>query len=76
MAANVLNSARAIEVSVLVVRAFVRMRQLVISHTELSRRLDEMERKYDGQFKVVFDAIRALMEPEVRPSRRIGFARS
>jgi hypothetical protein len=48
MAANVLNSPRAIEVSVLVVRAFVRMRQLVVSHADLSRRLDELEGKYDA----------------------------
>lgn len=74
MAANVLNSDRAVEVSVLVVRAFVRLRQMAISHADLSRRLDELEGKYDAQFKAVFDAIRALMEPPPTDRRtRIGF---
>lgn len=74
MAANVLNSKRAIEASVMVVRAFVRLRQMLISHGELAQRLAELERKYDAQFKVVFDAIRELMEPPpTRPKVRIGF---
>ena len=73
MAANVLNSRRAIEASVYVVRAFVKMREVLASHKELVRRLDEMEGKYDRQFKVVFDAIRALMEPPKIPRRRIGY---
>jgi hypothetical protein len=74
MAANVLNSARAIEVSVLVVRAFVRLRQLAVTHAELSARLDELEGRYDAQFKAVFDAIRTLMEPPRQRTRRIGFS--
>ena len=73
MAASVLNSPRAIEVSVYVVRAFVKMREVLVTHKELVRRLDEMEGKYDRQFKVVFDAIRALMEPPKIPRRRIGY---
>ena len=73
MAANVLNSQRAIEASVYVVRAFVKMREVLATHKELARRLDEMEGKYDRQFKVVFDAIRALMEPPAKPRRRIGY---
>ena len=73
MAANVLNSQRAIEASVYVVRAFVKMREVLASHKELVRRLDEMEGKYDAQFKVVFDAIRGLMEPPAKPRRRIGY---
>jgi hypothetical protein len=73
MAANVLNSSRAIEGSVNVVRAFVRMREALISHRDLARRLNALERKYDAQFKVVFDAIRALMEPPKTPRRKIGF---
>jgi hypothetical protein len=60
--------------SVEVVRAFVRIREMVNSHKELSRRLDELEMKYDRQFKVVFDAIRGLMiPPEPKTKRRIGF---
>lgn len=54
----------------LVVRAFVRLRQMAASHTELSRKLAALERKYDVQFKVVFDAIRELMEPPPRGARR------
>jgi hypothetical protein len=74
MAANVLNSPRAVRMSVEVVRAFVRIREMVNSHKELSRRLDELEMKYDRQFKVVFDAIRGLMiPPEPKTKRRIGF---
>ena len=73
MAANVLNSQRAIEASVYVVRAFVKMREVLATHKEFARRLDEMEQKYDARFKVVFDAIRALMEPPAKPRRRIGY---
>ena len=57
MAANVLNSERAVQASVQVVRAFVRLRQMLVSNTELAHKLIELESKYDRQFKVVFDAI-------------------
>ena len=74
MAANVLNSPRAVEMSVHVVRAFVRLRELIASHKELAKRLDELEARYDRQFKAVFDAIRELMLPvEPRTRRKIGF---
>ena len=73
MAASVLNSPRAVEVSVQVVRAFVRLREMITSNAELSRKLGEMEKKYDQQFKVVFDAIRQLMAPPEVRKRRIGF---
>lgn len=73
MAANVLRSSRAVEMNVFVVRAFVRLRQWLADHAELSRRLVELERKYDSQFKVVFDAIRQLMTPPVRKRKQIGF---
>jgi hypothetical protein len=77
MAASILNTPRAIDVSVFVVRAFVRLRQLLASHAELARKVDALEKKYDTQFKVVFDAIRQLMTPpnEEKPKRRIGFGR-
>jgi hypothetical protein len=71
MAANVLNSPVAVQASVQVVRAFVRLREMVLSNLELARRLDELEKRYDGQFKVVFDALRQLMSPP--PAPRIGF---
>lgn len=74
MAANVLSSPRAARMSVEVVRAFVRLRKMMSSHKDLSRRLDELEARYDRQFKVVFDAIRQLMlPPQTAPKRRIGF---
>jgi len=72
MAANVLNSPRAVAMSVHVVRAFVRLREVIASHKELVKRLDELEGRYDEQFKVVFDAIRQLMAPP-EPKRKIGF---
>lgn len=62
MAANILRSPRADQMSVFVVRAFIRMRGLLESHKDLSRKLLELESKYDSQFRVVFDAIRELME--------------
>lgn len=74
MAANVLNSPRAVEMSVHVVRAFVRLREMVLSHKVLVQRLDELEARYDERFKVVFNAIRRLMAPpEPKPKRKIGF---
>ena len=73
MLANVLNSERAAQTSVLVVRAFVRLRQLLSSNAELARKLESLEKKYDAQFKIVFDAIRQLMSPPAKPNREIGF---
>ena len=75
MAANVLNSAQAIQMSVVVVRAFVKLRRMALSVEALARKVDELERRYDKQFKVVFDAVRQLMSPPPEPPRkRIGFA--
>ena len=54
-------------------RAFVRLRQMLASNANLARKLDALEKKYDAQFKVVFDAIRGLMKPPERPPRKIGF---
>jgi len=74
MAASVLNSARAVEMSIFVVRAFVRLRQMLASNVELARKLATLERKYDAQFRVVFEAIRELMTPpEPKKKRPIGF---
>src|SRR5262245_41472825 len=74
MLSSVLNSERAIEVNSAIMRAFVRLRALLATHADLARRLDELEQKYDQQFRAVFEAIRELMAPEpVPPSRRIGF---
>jgi hypothetical protein len=73
MLSSVLRSKRAIKVNVEIMRTFVRLRQMAITHADLARRLDELESKYDGQFKAVFEAIRQLMEPPERPRPRIGF---
>jgi hypothetical protein len=75
MLSAVLNSNRAVQVSVLIVRAFVRLRQLLASNSDLTRRLADLEQKYDRQFTVVFDAIRALMTaPDEKPGKqRIGY---
>jgi len=74
MLASILNSEIATHASIQVVRAFLRLREILVEHKQLSSRLDELERKYDAQFKVVFDAIRELMSPKALPRRRIGFA--
>jgi len=73
MLSSVLNSERAIQVNVEIMRAFVRLRQLLVSHAGLARKLSEMEKKYDEQFKIVFDAIRALTAPREKPQKKIGF---
>jgi hypothetical protein len=74
MLSGVLNSERAIDVNVAIMRAFVKLREFAITHKELSRKLNEMEQKYDAQFKVVFDTIRQLMAPPPEPKKRkIGF---
>lgn len=75
MAASVLNSKRAIETSVQVVRAFVRLRQMLASNAELSHKLVALEKKYDIKFRAVFEAIRELMTPsDPKKKRPIGFA--
>jgi hypothetical protein len=73
MLSSVLRSERAVQVNIAIMRAFVRLRELATSHAELTRKLNALEAKYDVQFKVVFDAIRALMDADVKPRRRIGF---
>jgi uncharacterized membrane protein len=77
MAANVLNSAKAVEVSVQIVEVFVKMRRLALSVDEIARKVRSLERKFvehDDHFKVVFEAIRQLMAPPPeKPKRRIGF---
>ncbi len=74
MLSGVLHSKRAVQVNVEIMRAFVRLRQILASHVDLARRLAELERRYDAQFRVVFDAIRQLMEPPPDPPKeRIGF---
>jgi hypothetical protein len=73
MLSSVLRSKRAAQVNVEIMRAFVRLRSLVADNRDLAKRLDDLESKYDRQFKVVFDAIRELMAPPPSAKRRIGF---
>lgn len=68
-----MNSTRAVQVNIEIMRAFVRLRQILSTHKDLERKLIALEKKYDEQFKVVFDAIRALMAPAQKPKRKIGF---
>jgi hypothetical protein len=74
MLSSVLNSKRAIQINIEIMKTFVRMREMLISNREMAKRLDELESKYDKQFDVVFDAIRQLMAPPPVPTKgKIGF---
>src|SRR5262249_3638405 len=73
MLASVLKSERAIQVNIEIMRAFVRLREIVASNAELTRRLDDLERTYNEQLRVVFDAIRRLMKPPLSKRKPIGF---
>ena len=76
MLSSVLKSKRAVQVNVEIMRAFVRLRELLATHVDLARKLSALEKKYDGHFKVVFDAIHQLMTPPPEsPSKRIGFSK-
>ncbi len=73
MLSSVLNSPRAVQVNVEIMRAFVRLRRMLASHGGLARKLEELEKRYDAQFRVVFEAIRQLMAPSHKKRRSIGF---
>lgn len=75
MLSSVLRSKRAVLVNIEIMRAFVKLRQILSSHADLARKFDSLEKKYDAQFKVVFDAIRQLMAPPENRKRPIGFGR-
>ncbi len=70
---SVLNSQRAIQVNIAIIKTFVHLREALAGNAALARKLAELEGKYDQQFKSVFDAIRELMMPPLPPRRRIGF---
>jgi len=75
MLSSVLRSKQAIEVNIMIVRTFVKLRKMIATHKDLARKLAELEKKYDSQFKVVFDALRSLIsEPEPK-EKKIGFIR-
>ena len=73
MLSSVLNSPRAIQVNIQIVRAFVLLRQMISSHEDLRKKIEAMEDKYDGQFRIVFDAIKELLRVESRTKKKIGF---
>ncbi|MBI3696313.1 MAG: ORF6N domain-containing protein [Acidobacteria bacterium] len=73
MLSSVLRTPHAVQVNVAIMRAFVRLRELMVGNRDLAQRLDALERKYEGRFKKVFDAIRTLMTPPPPPHRTIGF---
>jgi len=73
MLSSVLRSPRAVQVNIAIMRTFVRLRKMLLSNAELARKLNALEKKYDAQFKIVFDAIRELTTPPEKPKRRIGF---
>jgi uncharacterized protein Yka (UPF0111/DUF47 family) len=73
MLSSVLKSDRAIQVNIQIMRAFTQLRQMLSTHEELREKIEAMERKYDQQFTVVFDAIKQLLEVETKPKRKIGF---
>lgn len=73
MLSSVLRSERAIQVNIVIMDTFVRLRQMILSHKDLALKITRLEQKYDHQFKVVFDAIRKLMEPPKIFKKQIGF---
>ena len=78
MLSSVLRSRRAVHTNIAIVRTFVRLREMLVQHADLARRIDELEARYEGKFAEVFEAIRSLVEPPDRPEppqRRIGFHR-
>ncbi len=73
MLSGILNSDRAIEVNIQIMRAFVKLREMISTNKDLSKKLEELEKKYDSQFKIVFDAIRALVSQPEPKEKKIGF---
>ncbi|MDI6793855.1 MAG: hypothetical protein QME81_13500 [bacterium] len=73
MLSSVLNSERAILVNIQIMRTFTKLREMALGYTEFKNKIEDMEKKYDRQFKVVFDAIKSLMETPGREIKRIGF---
>ncbi len=75
MLSSVLRSKRAIRVNIQIVRAFIKLRQMYISHKDLKRKIAAMQRKYDEQFQIVFEAIKQLIDEGDKPKRKIGYVK-
>jgi len=73
MLSSVLRSKRAVQVNIQIMRAFTQLRQMLSTHKDLTKKIEAMERKYDQQFQVVFEAIKQLLETEAKPKKKIGF---
>jgi phage regulator Rha-like protein len=73
MLSSVLNSDRAIQVNILIMRAFTKLREMLSTHEDLKKKIDDMEKKYDQQFQIVFEAIKQLLETDEKPKKKIGF---
>ena len=73
MLSSVLNSKRAVEVNIQIMRTFIKLRQILTTHKEILRKIENMEKRYDDKFKVVFDTIRKMMYPPEKPRKQIGF---
>lgn len=73
MLSSVLRSKRAVQVNIAIMRTFVKLREMMATHKDLARKLGDLEKKYDGQFQIVFEAIRQLIATEEAPKRKIGF---
>jgi len=73
MLSSVLNCKRAIQVNIQIMRTFTRLRQILASHKDILKKIEDLEGKYDRQFKVVFDALRKIIAPPATPKKRIGF---
>lgn len=73
MLSGVIHSPRAVQVNIQIMRVFVKLKELMISHKDLAKKMEELEKKYDGQFKIVFEAIQRLMKEEEKPRKGIGF---
>ena len=73
MLSSVLNSERAILVNIQIMRTFTKLREIIESNKELKKKIDDMEKKYDSHFQTVFEAIKKLIEPELKPKRKVGF---
>jgi len=73
MLSSVLKSKRAIQVNIQIMRAFIKLKEMLATHKDLKLKIEEMEKKYDYQFKIVFDAIKQLLEPPEEPKGKMGF---
>ena len=73
MLSSVINSDRAIQVNIQIMRAFSKLREMLSTHEDLKKKIEAMEKKYDQQFQIVFEAIKQLLETESKPRKRIGF---